>query len=298
MQILEHLKIPVTRFTHLYETDSSYFVLGNNYYSVNDLGAKDTEAAPREDKLLEVYKMFDIKTPPRNESTGALLNPFGICLDILDAKVDLEEICRNDRSTAAFLSEELYRRNLDQNLLKLWAVLDLQRPFTGHSILEFILDSNQKEMEKAKQSHSHYVEIVNGSSVLPDRILEKLQTFEDFEYLMETEVSILKQDEKRGKVEVLMKTRKQKKSKIISDFSIIATTARAVRLMKFQPPLSYSKKTALASLFYFGSGMISILGETVNYYLGLCCIRGNRSFPRLKASLSENIPCVLPSILG
>ena len=262
MQILEHLKIPVTRLTHLFETDSSYFVLGDKYYSVNDLGAKDTGAPPNEEKLLEVYQMFDIETPPRNESTGTLLNPFGICLEILDTKVDLKEICRNDRSTVAFLSEELYKRNLDQNLLKLWSVLDLQRPFTGHSILEFILDSNQIEIEKAKKTHSHYVEIVNGSSVLPDRILEKLKTFEGFEYLMETEVTALKQDEKLGKVEVLMKNEKQKKkSKLISDFSIIATTARAVRLMDFRPPLTYSKKTALDSLFYFGSGMVFNLGE-------------------------------------
>ena len=257
----------MTRFTHLYETDCSYFVLGNKYYSVGDLGAKDTDAPPNEEKLLEVYQMFDIKTPPRNESTGALLNPFGICLEILDTKLDLQEICRNDRSTAAFLSKELYKRNLDQNLLKLWSVLDLQRPFTGHSILEFILDSNQKEIEKAKQTHSHYVEIVNGSSVLPETILEKLKTFEDFEYLMETEVTGLKQDGKLGKVEVLMKNEKQnKKSKIISDFSIIATTARAVRLMNFNPPLSYSKKTALDSLFYFGSGRFSIWMKVQSKY--------------------------------
>ena len=37
---MEELKIPVTRFTHLFETDSSYFVLRDRYYSVNDLGAK------------------------------------------------------------------------------------------------------------------------------------------------------------------------------------------------------------------------------------------------------------------
>ena len=58
-----------------------------------------------------------------------------------------------------------------------------------------------------------------------------------------------------------MKSEKQNKNKLISDFAIIATTATAVGLMNFQPPLSYSKKTALDFLFYFGSGMVSIRGK-------------------------------------
>ena len=45
----------------------------------------------------------------------------------------------------------------------------------------------------------------------------------------------------------------KKKLKLSSDFAIITTTAREVSLMSFSPPLSYSKKLALDSLFYFGS---------------------------------------------
>ena len=97
MQILDHLEIPVTRFTHLFETDSSYFVLGDRYYSVRDLGAKDSSDPPDERKLLEVYQLFDIRNPPRNSSTGSLLNPWGLCAEILEQRVDLQQMCKYDK---------------------------------------------------------------------------------------------------------------------------------------------------------------------------------------------------------
>ena len=87
---------------------------------------------------------------------------------------------------------------------------------------------------------------------------------------METEVTILKQDDNRGKVKVLMKSEKQNKTKLISDFAIIATTVTAFGLMNFQPPLSYSKKTALDFLFYFGSGMVSIGRKKLITLMGIC----------------------------
>ena len=49
------------------------------------------------------------------------------------------------------------------------------------------------------------------------------------------------------------KTSDRKNTKLSSDFAIITTTAREVSLMSFSPPISYSKKLALDSLFYFGS---------------------------------------------
>ena len=43
---------------------------------------------------------------------------------------------------------------------------------------------------------------------------------------------------------------------ISSDYAIVATTAKAVSFMEFHPPLSYNKKNALDSFFYFDSEKI------------------------------------------
>ena len=45
---------------------------------------------------------------------------------------------------------------------------------------------------------------------------------------------------------------------ISSDYAIVATTAKAVSFMKFDPPLSYNKRYALNNLIYF---------DTVKIYL-------------------------------
>ena len=43
---------------------------------------------PDEKTLLEVYKLFDIQRPPKNISTGRLLNPFDIYQEIMKGGMD------------------------------------------------------------------------------------------------------------------------------------------------------------------------------------------------------------------
>ena len=49
------------------------------------------------------------------------------------------------RSNAAFLLENLTKRNLDGNFLKFWSVLGLRGAFTGCSVLEFITKGSLKK---------------------------------------------------------------------------------------------------------------------------------------------------------
>ena len=79
------------RFTENHETRSSYFFLGGKYYKASELGAKKIPGGhfpPDEKKLLEVYKLFDIRKPPLNISTGRLLNPFDIHDEIAGSGLD------------------------------------------------------------------------------------------------------------------------------------------------------------------------------------------------------------------
>ena len=134
--------------------------------------------------------------------------------------------------------------------MNLWAVMDLQRPFLGHSLFEFVLDSNQKELQEAEHEHKDYVEIINGSSVLPNTIFEKLKSFENFQYKLERKV--LKIVENKGEVSVSMRKHVEYEN-VYGDYVIVTPTAREVSLMEFDPPLPYFKKLAIDSLEYFGS---------------------------------------------
>ena len=160
---------------------------------------------------------------------------------------------------AAFLREALEEKNLDPNLMNMWGVIDLQRPFLGHSVFEFVIDSNQKQIQEAEHEHKHFVEIVNGSSVLPDTIFQKLLHFKNFQYTLAADV--LKVVDNNSTVSVSMKTKDGYKT-VSGDYAIVTPTAREVSLMKFEPPLSYTKKHAVDALEYFGSVKIFLKFKT------------------------------------
>ena len=149
----------------------------------------------------------------------------------------------NSRSLAAFLREGLEEKKQDPNLMNVWAILRFMRPFLGHSVLEFLMDSNQKEMEKAEHEHKHFVEIVNGSSVLPDTIFQKLLQFKNFQYKLGSHVGEISDNNNTVSVSV---TDKDGLKTITGDFVIVTPTAREIDHMKFVPSLPYMKKHAEA----------------------------------------------------
>ena len=95
LQVLKNLAIPVTRFTNDFESQGSYLFLGGKYYAVDDLALRNENAAFDEEKLMELYKLFDVKNPPRDEN-GKLLHIKSLQDEIL-GKVDLKNLCKNDR---------------------------------------------------------------------------------------------------------------------------------------------------------------------------------------------------------
>ena len=97
-QVLNNLGIPVTRFTHDYNTKESYLYVGGKYYSAEELGLVDDDSETKsfdEQKLMELYKLFDVKDPPKTKN-GKLEHIWTLLNDI-DQDVTMEDMCLNDR---------------------------------------------------------------------------------------------------------------------------------------------------------------------------------------------------------
>ena len=97
-KIFEYLGVPLTEFTHVSHTRESYVWLDGKYYNADDVGlyAESLDLPPRsERKMMEIYKMFNITKVPRDRK-GNLLNPMGLCYQILDKNVDLRKMCTSD----------------------------------------------------------------------------------------------------------------------------------------------------------------------------------------------------------
>ena len=165
------------------------------------------------------------------------------------------------RSLGAFVREGLAERKADPNLMNMWATVDNIRSFLGHSVLEFLIDSNQKEMNKAERKHKHFVEIVNGSSVLPNTIFKNLQKSKNFYYILGAEV--VKIIDNNTTVSVKVKDKESRTERQVSgDYAIVSTSARAVSLMAFEPSLPFMKRQAIDDVEFFGSVKIFLKFKT------------------------------------
>ena len=156
------------------------------------------------------------------------------------------------RSLGVFLKEGLLKRKADPNLMNMLATTGGLRSFLGHSVLEFLIDSNQKtdKMEKAEEEHKHFVEIVNGSSVLTEKIFKMLQGFKKFDYMLGAKA--VKIVDNNTTVSVVVRKNGQER-KVSGDYAIVAADARAVTLMAFEPPLPFLKRKAIDDVEFFGS---------------------------------------------
>jgi len=250
--VLKHFKIPTTRFTNTWETDSSYlFVRGKHYNARKDLGmiaSSDPENMTHPfnaEKLMELYELFNVKNPPRDEN-GELRHILDLKNEIGRA-ADLNKLCQDDRTYATFLREGLAERNADPNLMNLWVTLGFNRPFLGHTALHMVIERKQKKMKSKEERNTHYVEIVNGAQVLPTTIFTKLKKFKKFDYKFDMRVD--KVVDTTRKVSVISTNN----ITVSGDYAIVTPPARSVALMTFDPPLPYMKEHAIDSLNYWGS---------------------------------------------
>ena len=128
-----------------------------------------------------------------------------------------------------------------------------ERPFYVSSIIDVVINGNQLHEEEILNGFKDYQEVVNGSQVIPDRLFEEINKFKGkgFEFIKNGEVEQINQ--KGPFVDVYIKTGVNTGKVERADNAIVTTTARAVSLMKFDPPLPYMKRHALDSLEYTGS---------------------------------------------
>ena len=93
-QIIEHLKIPLTPFTHYSSNAQSYFWLNDVYYNVNDLGWLDN-GNKDEEKLKKFYRLFNITTPPK-DADGTLQCPRVLADEFYGLTFDAKKMCHDD----------------------------------------------------------------------------------------------------------------------------------------------------------------------------------------------------------
>ena len=89
------MKIPVTRFTNTFESEGSYLSIDGKYWDVDDLALRNKKSSFNEEKLMELYRLFNVKNPPR-DNNGKLLHIYALYDEIL-GHVDLKHLCENDR---------------------------------------------------------------------------------------------------------------------------------------------------------------------------------------------------------
>ena len=116
----------------------------------------------------------------------------------------------------------------------------------GHTALHMIIGSRQTALKTNEKLDPYFVEIVNGSSVLPETIFKKLKKFQKFHYKFDTRVEKVVDAQTVSVIST-------KNLSVSGDYAIVTPPARSVTLMTFDPPLPYMKKHALDSLNYWGS---------------------------------------------
>jgi len=251
--VLAHLEIPVTPFAHLHKRQGSYFFINNKYYPAGSLGA-GPDAEIDEEALLEVYSLFNIFDSPvlRRSSTGSLLSPFTIFDEILETEPNL------DIPTRQFFRQEIAKRELPEGLIRFWGTLEILRPYLDQSVL-YMTDSSPSLLkeEDAEEEEKEYMEIVNGSSVLPHTMLEKVQQFGDkFKLVLGARVVKVEQDD--NKVWLTFSGPELTSSEVEGDKAILTPPTSAQRTIQHVPPLPYGKTLAIQSLHYMGSVKIGL----------------------------------------
>lgn len=103
------------------------------------------------------------------------------------------------------------------------------------------------------------VEIVNGSSVMPENMRKKLEAFPDFKLI--TGAKVTKVEDQSNSVLIHYKHGHTEKT-LYGDWVLVTATAGAVDLMKFDPPLPFWKKLALRNLKYTNAAKVFLKFKT------------------------------------
>ena len=246
-------------FTMYGQGEASFFYVFDNYIKTLDFN----DPLKNQIFLNEVYKAFGCQLPVMGDS-GRIVNPLDI-FDILKnpnaTEMGLKTFCQLEISLENFLEaqlkdgkltkpigfkEELTRKDR-ATMRHIWATMELTRAWMPHSLDEFLSDAPKEKEKKAASQQKFFMEIENGTSMLPNAI------FEDFvkkggEVIRNFTVSQVSLDEYK----VLISA--QDGYEVVDvDFAVVTATARAVSNINFIPPLLYEKTDALNSITYVNS---------------------------------------------
>jgi len=245
-------KIPTAVFTNYNQgSEGNYYFINNRYILFEDIKKPEI--------LRYLYNTFNIPDEqiPKDKD-GNIRNPTEIINEFLKEVQD-GKLCREDISLHNFLRQRCNKLGYHENLPILWSILNAASSFLTYSVDFFLLDSDEIQL-RSNLHKKPSDEVINGSSVLPDTIFEKIKTMEKFAYYLNTPV--WKIDNSKKTRSVVYYDKSNPKKSIAADLVIMATTAAAVNFIKFTKPLPYWKTIANDRLKYSNANKVFMKFKT------------------------------------
>jgi len=250
-------KIPLKTFTNTNEGESSYYIVNGKYINSKDYEMDDQA------ELEYIYNTFGIQTDGPNGTfpkypNGKLRNPSRTKLwkgFVQSGNNAHSDLCQNDMSMKQFYEQLLRKFRVPLQLITVWTVMEQIKEVLPYSANQYLNNSPEKYQLQLSAPGEKYVEVVGGTSVLPERIYEKLTS-------KGVDVSFNKPVSKviinNNKVKLHLDNRWEK----TYDKVVITPTSRVVSLMDFSPPLTYRKKIALNSFRSMNSVKVFLAFKT------------------------------------
>jgi len=249
-ELFKIFNIPLTDFTNYNQGDKG------NYYYINHRYLQQTDL--KKQKVLSwLYKSFNVpenKVP--KDSKGMVMNPVTIIDKYLEVEMQNKASCKNDESLISFLSKKCKQDGYHQNIIHIWSILTVKSSMLPYSVREWMKDFDEEYMI-AKAKGARWQEVVNGTSLLPYAIFDKLKEESDNLFHPFVNSRVFKIDNsKKYRAKVYFRELDKEPRSEEADLVIMATTAPAVNLIDFIKPLPLWKRLALDRLKYINSNKI------------------------------------------
>lgn len=253
MKAFQLFNIPTTLFTNYHQGSQG------NYQFINGKYIPD-ENSTDEKILSELYKAFNVPNEeiPRDKK-GKIRDPVTLINEILDDEIKNTTHCKDEETLHHFLRRKCREKGIHENIIIYWSIVSVSTSFLPYSVDEFILDTDTIEIHGNRHLQP-YLEIINGSSVLPETMLKSLKRFSKFTYLDNSPV--WKIDNTNKKRSLVYYDKDSPEKYLDADLVIIATTAQAVNFIKFSRPLPLWKRLSLNRLKYTNANKVFLKFRT------------------------------------
>jgi len=253
MKAFKIFNIKTEIFTNKNEgSEGNYYFLHGEYFLEKDL--------KKQEHLKRLYDLYEVKNPPRDED-GLILNPKHVIQKFLSSGVIDSENCDEDMTFHRYLRKKCKENNVDPKVIMMFGDMTTAKAFLPYSMQNILLTSDDKDLRHDARELP-YLEIVNGSSVLPYTIHARLLEFPEFKIHMNSRVVKIDNRKTRMKIIYTQGDCGQYKRMIETEDILIGTTAKAVTLIDFMKPLPVGKSTAVSQLKYMNSFKIFMKFKT------------------------------------